>query len=92
MSTSSSTAVKEEKPEKVRLFRITDIPDVMDRRLGWTVAARVMRRWFAHPAYTMTDRVKLGREDSRNLSSFQLDERLVTMRWALRFSRVRTAY
>ncbi|MBI3897430.1 MAG: hypothetical protein HY308_03930 [Gammaproteobacteria bacterium] len=92
MSTSAPAAVQEEKSEKVRLFRITDIPDVMEKRLGWTVGAKLMRRWFANPSFAMSRDVKKNDVDARSLSAFQIDERIVTMEWALRFSRVSGAY
>ncbi|MBI3898482.1 MAG: hypothetical protein HY308_09325 [Gammaproteobacteria bacterium] len=92
MSTSAPAAAQEEKSEKVRLFRITDIPDVMDTKLGWKVGAQLMRRWFANPAYTLTQDEKTNRADPRHLSAFHLDERIVTMKWVMGFSRVSSAY
>ncbi|MBI3898187.1 MAG: hypothetical protein HY308_07805 [Gammaproteobacteria bacterium] len=91
MSSAEATA-KVAKPEKVRVFRITDIPDVMDKRLGWPVAAKVMRRWFANSVYEMPQSVKEGKTDPRTMSAFHIDEQIVTMKWALGFSRVNKAY
>ncbi len=46
----------------VKIFKITDIPDVMDKK-GWKVAARFMRKWFNDPFYEMTKDEKLNRVD-----------------------------
>lgn len=48
-------------PPKVQRFRLDDIPNVMRSRLGWSVAAALMDRWFKGPAYVMSDAVKSGR-------------------------------
>ena len=74
-----------------RIFRITDIPDVMQLKKGWPVAAQLMRRWFASPPYTMPVEVKNNRATASTLSSSNLETRVVTMAWALRFPRVKTA-
>jgi hypothetical protein len=76
---------------QVRVFRITDIPDVMQQKLGWPVAAQLMRRWFKGAARTMTKAEKLGDVDPRGLSLAMLDETSVPMRWVLGFMRARLA-
>jgi hypothetical protein len=83
-----------EKPaaQQVRVFRITDIPDVMQRKLGWPIAAQLMRRWFKGAARTMTDQEKRGGVDPRTLPAAMLDDTTVSMQWVLGFPRVRLAY
>jgi hypothetical protein len=80
------------RPGQVRLFRLDDIPDVMERRLGWRVAAKLMRRWFNDISYTLPMSAKNGKVDSRTLAPSIIDETAVTMGWALRFARVRSGY
>ena len=79
-------------PQQTRVFRITDIPAVMQFRLGWSVSAALMRRWFQGSAYEMSISVKRNREDPLALTPNQVEDKLVTMAWALRFQRVMAAY
>jgi hypothetical protein len=44
---------------KAKTFNLSSIPQVMDK-LGWAVAARVMRRWFAGQPYELPISVKQG--------------------------------
>lgn len=69
-----------------RPFSLADLPDVM-RQNGWTVGARLMERWFSRGACAMTDREKSGTDGPSDI-----DERVVTMAWALRFPRVVEAH
>lgn len=64
-------------------FTLRDVPAAM-RREGWTVGALLMERWFNAPPYAMDLRVKTGDVPPR----FNFTEtRLVTMAWAMGFSR-----
>jgi hypothetical protein len=92
MPNPSSAAAVASHTHPVRLFRITDIPDVMQHRLGWRVAAQLLRRWFRSPRYVMPWDIKNGDIDPRTLSLLLIEPRIVTMKWALRFGRVRSAY
>lgn len=94
MSSTNTAAAENAAPQlqQVRIFRITDIPNVMQHKLHWPVAASLMRRWFANSAYTMSSDVKNNRIDPRTLPASRCDESIVTMRWALLFSRVNQAY
>ncbi|ELY7390570.1 hypothetical protein SOJ80_000735 [Cronobacter universalis] len=60
----SSLTEQEDNQQKVpvRLFKITDIPEVMEN-MGWVVAARFMRKWFYDPFYEMTMEEKLNKVD-----------------------------
>ncbi|GKT20486.1 DUF6402 family protein [Acidovorax sp. SUPP3334] len=80
-------------PPKVRLFQLDDIPGVMRSRMGWPVAAALMERWFRGAAFEMPDAMKLGDppHQTATLNAVQLDERTVSMAWAMGFARVRTA-
>lgn len=73
------------------VFMLSDIPDVMRSRMHWPVAAALMQRWFDSPANTMSRAVKNGEVAPWSLSPSNVDERLVSMAWAMRFGRVKTA-
>jgi hypothetical protein len=55
----------------VENFKITDIPQAMDT-LGWIQSARLMRKWFANPAYEIPKSIKLGDVSANTLSPAQL--------------------
>ncbi len=61
MKVKSSLTEQEDNQQKVsvRLFKITDIPEVMEK-MGWVVAAKFMRKWFNDPLYEMSKQEKLG--------------------------------
>ncbi len=93
MTTATETETKQKPPatkQKVRLFRLSDIPGVMRTRMGWPVAAALMDRWFAFPPFEIDDNVKQGRVRLSSLSQARLDENIVKMSWALGFARVQT--
>ena len=46
----------------VKIFKITDIPDVMEKK-GWKIAASFMRKWFNDSFYEMTQKEKLNKID-----------------------------
>ncbi|VWD49867.1 hypothetical protein BLA50215_06055 [Burkholderia lata] len=63
-------------------FDLQDVPIAMDN-LGWKVSAKLARIWFASPAHTYND----------NATSIQpLNDRDVTLDWALKFGSVRRKY
>uniref|UniRef100_UPI000A120CF7 DUF6402 family protein n=1 Tax=Cronobacter sakazakii TaxID=28141 RepID=UPI000A120CF7 len=64
MKVKSSLAEQEDNQQKVsvRLFKITDIPEVMEK-MGWVVAAKFMRKWFNDPLYEMSKQEKLNKVD-----------------------------
>lgn len=67
------------------------IPRAM-RQMGWTVSAQLMERWLHSPAWVLPPEWKdVSPPDPRRLSASQLDQRAVTMRWALSHGRVRDA-
>lgn len=51
---------KEGKKVSAKTFPISSIPDVMDR-MGWKVAARVMRQWFDGEAFELSQQHKQGK-------------------------------
>lgn len=59
----------------VRIFKITDIPDVMERK-GWTVSARFMRKWFYDPFYEMTPKEKQNKVDMNTVDKNHIIEDL----------------
>lgn len=50
----------------VKVFKITDIPDVMDKK-GWKIAASFMRKWFNDPYYEMSKQEKLNKVDMHGI-------------------------
>ncbi len=69
-------------------FWLGDLPGVM-RRQGWTTGANCMDRWFNRGAYTLNLAQKIGQVDYRAMPASQVETRMVTMAWAMRFGRVR---
>ncbi len=72
---------------KIRRFTIEDIPDEMTRR-GWFVGAALMQRWFRNNRSVMSPLVKAAKVDARSLKLHEVDEKIVTMAWAMKFQRV----
>ncbi|MGE4802439.1 DUF6402 family protein [Yersinia hibernica] len=50
----------------IKVFKITDIPTVMDR-MGWTISARFMRKWFYDSYYEMNKKEKLNKVDMQKI-------------------------
>ena len=71
---------------------LTDLPDVMDGKLGWRVAAACMLRWFRNGSAVMTPAMKTGVTPISELPSNMLCTDLLTMDWAMRFARVSEAH
>ncbi|UYY58614.1 DUF6402 family protein [Sphingomonas sp. S2-65] len=67
------------------VFTIVDIPKVM-RTKGWIIAAALMERWFHRSARIMSLKEKEG-----TIPPGDLEEKLVTMAWAMKFTRARDA-
>ncbi|MDM0077492.1 DUF6402 family protein [Variovorax sp. J2P1-59] len=74
---------------------LDDIPKAMDK-MGWTVSAQLMRRWFAtKPAWVMPQEWRDGEHPSKMpinytlLPKSQVDEQIVKMAWALNFDQVK---
>ncbi len=80
-------------PPKVRRFRLDEIPGVMRSHLGWPVAAALMERWFRGVGFAINLPIKISKSPNKlhQLPASQLEENVVTMGWALGFSRVRAA-
>lgn len=71
----------------VDVFHIDEIPGAMDK-MGWVVAAKMMRRWFdTKPDYAMTNQVRDGTVPPSALKPSQYDDQIIKMDWALGFSR-----
>ncbi|WP_339456221.1 DUF6402 family protein [Pseudomonas sp. EA_65y_Pfl1_P120] len=58
---------------QAKTFQLSSIPKIMDKS-GWTVSARVMRKWFAGAPYEMPKAVKQGDISASTLSA----EKLIT--------------
>ncbi|WP_026432837.1 DUF6402 family protein [Paracidovorax oryzae] len=80
-------------PPRVRRFRLDEIPGVMRSHLGWPVAAALMERWFRGVGFAINLPIKISKSPNKllQLPASQLEENVVTMGWALGFSRVRAA-
>lgn len=91
---SKTTPVADKTPHqvKVRVFRLTDIPDVMDNKLKWPIAARLMRHWFDAPAWTMPDAIKTGETPLADVPLTHIDESIIKLDWLLQFSRFQQEY
>lgn len=68
--------------EQPPIFDLQDVPVAMDN-LGWTVSAKLARRWFASPAHTFNDDPK---------SVQPIDDLEVALDWTLKFGNVRRKY
>lgn len=75
-------------------MHLDEIPAAMDK-MGWSVAARLMRRWFAtSPAYEMPAEIRTGRDakgqmlDYRTLPARQVDQEIIKTSWLMRFPSV----
>ena len=78
----------------VPVLKVTSLPSAM-RKMGWSVSAALMERWFASPAWRMPENWK-GKNSTMppatEIGAPYVDESIVTMEWALGFSRCRKAY
>ncbi|WP_307576911.1 DUF6402 family protein [Paracidovorax avenae] len=89
-----SGSSRKQKPEyQTKIFQLRDIPGVMRSKLGWPVAASLMERWFNGAPLALPLDVKRSAEGNRlsQLPPALIDETIVTMAWALKFSRVQAA-
>ncbi|AVS75226.1 hypothetical protein SAMN04489708_1294 [Paracidovorax cattleyae] len=89
-----SGSSRKQKPEyQTKIFQLRDIPGVMRSKLGWPVAASLMERWFNGAPLALPLDVKRSAEGNRlsQLPPALIDETIVTMAWALKFSRVKAA-
>lgn len=73
-------------------LRLDEIPGAMDK-MGWGVAAALMRRWFGNPLYVMTkeEKRRLSASDARILSPQYFDDQIVKMQWALQYPAIQIA-
>jgi hypothetical protein len=73
-------------------IQITKIPQAM-RSMGWSVSASLMERWFESAAWQLPaeDKDEKSAPNPLDIPAVHVDERLVTMAWALRFDRCKKA-
>ncbi|EME1959829.1 hypothetical protein VWV83_004042, partial [Cronobacter sakazakii] len=88
MKVKSSLTEQEDNQQKVsvRLFKITDIPEVMEK-MGWVVAAKFMRKWFNDPLYEMTMEEKIGDSAIKTIDKIHILSDL-DFQWLLKSERV----
>jgi hypothetical protein len=83
-------------PEPVEIviptMHIKSIPAAM-RRMGWSISAALMERWFEAPAWKMPGawKEKRTRPEPASIPRAHLDDAIVRMDWALSFPRCRVA-
>lgn len=74
--------VEAEDQDKIPEFDLQDVPGAMDK-IGWPVAAKIAREWFARPKHIYND-------DPNSVQP--IDDTTVTLKWALRFGSVQKRY
>ena len=73
---------------------LNEIPGAMDK-MGWKVAAKIMRHWFDNPAWHMPANERDGYHNGHKtdpiiyakLPPVQVEETIIKMEWARKFSR-----
>jgi hypothetical protein len=68
--------------DKLPVFDLQDVPGAMDN-IGWPVAAKIAREWFANPKHIYNDDPN---------SEQPIDDTTVTLKWALKFGSVKKKY
>ena len=74
--------VEAEDQDKIPEFDLQDVPGAMDK-IGWPVAAKIAREWFASPKHIYND-------DPNSVQP--IDDTTVTLKWALKFGSVQKRY
>jgi hypothetical protein len=77
---------------------LNQLPGAMDK-MGWTVGAKMMRKWFSNPAWRM-DRDERGGYFKGSASPIiysslpvsQIDETIIKMSWVLKYPQAQSAY
>jgi len=77
-SVSDALEADAEDKEKLPEFDLQDIPLAMDN-IGWPIAAKIARQWFASPKHIYNDRPN---------SIQPIDDATVTLKWALKYGSV----
>jgi len=92
-STTSPVSQTEGKKVPVDVLHLNDIPGAMDK-MGWTVSAKMMRRWFANtPAFEMPEHIRSGEGvDYLTLPASQIDDQVIKMDWLLGFERAQQVF
>lgn len=65
--------------DKIPEFDLQDVPRAMEK-MGWPMAAKVARKWFARPSHIYNDK-----PDSEQ----PLDDTIITLDWALKYGKVK---
>ena len=92
-STTSPKSNTVGKTVKVCQFKLSDIPSTM-RKKGWTVAPKLMERWFSNPAWAITPEDKQDAPGTLDIqrAPAQIDTANVTMQWFLGIPRARSLH
>lgn len=92
-SKTSPVSQTEGKKVPVDVLHLNDIPGAMDK-MGWPVAAKMMRRWFANsPAFEMPEHIRTGEGvDYLSLPSSQIDDQIIKMDWLLGFPKAKSVF
>lgn len=88
----SDANISEGKTVVINRLKMTDLPKVMDK-MGWTVAPRLMERWFECDAFVLGEELREKYfDDPLDIPAVHCNDIIVTMDWALKFERIRDAY
>ena len=82
----------------VPILYLNEIPGAMDK-MGWVNSAKLMRNWFANPAWRMSKEEREGLEKNTgkpivyaNLPSSRIEESIIKMDWVLKHPEAQKAY
>lgn len=90
-SQTSPTEMKQGKVCYADVFKLTDLPDIMEKA-AWKRGATLMRKWLSSDAYAMSDEEKRGLTDARLYPAALTDCSTLTMEWLLSFPRAKKEY
>lgn len=90
-SRTSPTEMKQGKVCYADVFKLTDLPDIMEKA-AWKRGATLMRKWLSSDAYAMSDEEKRGLTDARLYPAALTDCSTLTMEWLLSFPRAKKEY
>ena len=82
------------KKPRVKPFDLQDIPNAMER-IGWTMSARVQRKWFAGELnYANSDEgaIKGINQDGKPFPKSMIDTTMFTLDWILKFTRAKEKF
>jgi hypothetical protein len=76
---------------------LNQLPGAMDK-MGWTVGAKMLRKWFSNPAWNMSPVERSGVAangkaiEYTELPKERVNDSIITMQWALNYPQVQDAF